>query len=71
MREDGRFAWRKALGLGVGRSEWLDAPVVAFLVEHSGRGPVLIDTGLHPSVAVDPKESFGLAGVRGLQGTSR
>ena len=34
-------------------------PVPAFLVEHPGAGPMLIDTGLHPSVAVDPKQNFG------------
>jgi glyoxylase-like metal-dependent hydrolase (beta-lactamase superfamily II) len=34
-------------------------PVPAFLVEHPGTGPMLIDTGLHPSVAVDPKQNFG------------
>ena len=34
-------------------------PVPAFLVEHPGVGPMLIDTGLHPSVAVDPKQNFG------------
>jgi len=52
-------------GLGVGRSrrDWTWLPVPAFLVEHPGAGPVLVDTGLHPSVAVDPRESFGpLAG---------
>ena len=67
IREEGRFAWRKALGMGVGRSDWLDAPVGAFLVEHPDAGPVLIDTGLHPSVAVDPKENLGLAGVVGFK----
>jgi glyoxylase-like metal-dependent hydrolase (beta-lactamase superfamily II) len=41
------------------RSDWVWIPVPAFLVEHPGAGPVLIDTGLHPSVAVDPGENFG------------
>jgi glyoxylase-like metal-dependent hydrolase (beta-lactamase superfamily II) len=59
LREEGRFAWRKALGLGVPRSEWVDVPVQAFLVEHPGAGRMLVDTGFHPSVAVDPKESLG------------
>ena len=31
----------------------------AFLVEHPGVGPILIDTGFHPSVAVDPKQNLG------------
>ena len=41
-----------------GRST-IDIPVRAFLVEHPGAGPMLIDTGLHPSVAVDPKQNLG------------
>jgi N-acyl homoserine lactone hydrolase len=56
------MAWRKAAGFGVPRSEWLEGPVVAFLVEHPGAGLALIDTGLHPSVAVDPKKNMGLGG---------
>jgi N-acyl homoserine lactone hydrolase len=59
LRQDGRLPWRRALGLGVPRSEWLELPVPAFLVEHPGAGPVLIDTGFHPSVAVDPKKNLG------------
>jgi N-acyl homoserine lactone hydrolase len=61
LREEGRLAWRRALGLGVPSEEWLEAPVVAFLVEHPTAGPMLIDTGLHPSVAVDPRENMGRA----------
>lgn len=34
-------------------------PVPCFLVRHPGAGPILIDTGLHPSVATDPKHNFG------------
>ena len=49
----------RALGLGVDSSAFLRAPVPAFLVEHPGVGPVMIDTGLHPSVGVDPKQNFG------------
>jgi N-acyl homoserine lactone hydrolase len=59
LREPGRLAWRRALGLGVPREEWIDVPVPAFLVEHPGVGPILIDTGLHPSVAAKPSASFG------------
>jgi N-acyl homoserine lactone hydrolase len=59
LREQGRFAWRRAFGLGVKREEWLSVPVPAFLVEHPGAGPILIDTGLHPSVAVKPQANLG------------
>ena len=58
-REEGRLAGLHAMGLGVDRSTFMRIPVPVFLVEHPGVGPMLIDTGLHPSVAVDPKQSFG------------
>jgi N-acyl homoserine lactone hydrolase len=47
---------RKAFG---SRAGWLKLPIVAFLVEHPGVGPMIIDTGFHPSVAVDPKQNLG------------
>jgi N-acyl homoserine lactone hydrolase len=59
LREEGRLAWRHALGLGVRRSDWLEVPVPAFLVEHPGVGPILIDTGFHPSVAAAPRANLG------------
>jgi N-acyl homoserine lactone hydrolase len=70
LRESGRLAWRRALGLGVGKDAWMPIPIQAFLVEHPGAGLVLIDAGLHPSVAVKPRESFGrvtLLAFRDLQ----
>jgi N-acyl homoserine lactone hydrolase len=36
---------------------------VAFLVEHPGAGRLLVDTGFHPAVAVDPKQGLGRTGV--------
>jgi glyoxylase-like metal-dependent hydrolase (beta-lactamase superfamily II) len=41
------------------REGWIAVPIVAFLVEHPGVGRILIDTGFHPSVAVDPKQNLG------------
>jgi N-acyl homoserine lactone hydrolase len=41
------------------RDQWTRVPIVAFLVEHPGVGPILVDTGFHPSVAVDPKQNLG------------
>lgn len=41
------------------RKEQIKLPIVAFLVEHPGVGPIIIDTGFHPSVAVDPKQNLG------------
>jgi glyoxylase-like metal-dependent hydrolase (beta-lactamase superfamily II) len=74
LREQGRMAWRKAMGFGVPKDDWLKVPVPAFLVEHPGAGPVLIDTGFHPSVAVNPKENLGrlaLVVFKGLEMDSR
>ena len=39
-------------------------PVPAFLVEHPGAGPILIDTGFQPSVAVDPGQAYGASARR-------
>jgi N-acyl homoserine lactone hydrolase len=60
-REEGRLAGLRALGIG---SESVDVPYVAFLVEHPGAGLILIDTGFHPSVAVDPKQNLGRLNAR-------
>jgi glyoxylase-like metal-dependent hydrolase (beta-lactamase superfamily II) len=68
LREEGRLAWRKALGLGVPRDQWLEIPVPAFLVHHPGAGPLLVDTGFHASVAVDPKASLGRLGALAFKG---
>ena len=45
LREEGRMAWRQAFGSG--SEDWLDGAGPAFLVEHPGAGPILIDTGFH------------------------
>jgi N-acyl homoserine lactone hydrolase len=60
-REEGRLAPLRAFGVG---SETIDVPYQAFLVEHASAGRILIDTGFHPSVAVDPKENLGRFGAR-------
>lgn len=39
-------------------------PVPAFLVRHPSAGTILVDTGLHPSVATDGRENFGAASSR-------
>lgn len=62
-REDGRFSTLKALGLGARSDDYVDTPIGWFLVEHPRAGNVLVDTGLHPSVAVDPRASFGRLGA--------
>jgi N-acyl homoserine lactone hydrolase len=66
LREPGRLSSLKALGIGVSGSEYLEVPVVAFYVEHPEAGGFLIDTGFHPSVADDPKQSLGGLNARAL-----
>lgn len=61
-REEGRLAPLKAIGVRVPRDQWDEIPIVAFLVEHPSAGPVLIDTGFHPAVAVEPGQAMGRFG---------
>ncbi|MEA2458794.1 MAG: N-acyl homoserine lactone hydrolase [Thermoleophilaceae bacterium] len=58
-REEGRLAQAHAFGFGVPKGDRIEIPIVSFLVEHPGAGAVLIDTGLHQSCAVDPKQNLG------------
>jgi len=39
-------------------------PCPAFLLRHPSAGAILVDTGLHPSVATDGRENFGRMGAR-------
>jgi N-acyl homoserine lactone hydrolase len=62
-RPQGRFLRERVYMNLIGpRKRWLWLPVPAFLVEHPGVGPVLIDTGLHPSCATDVAGNMGRAG---------
>jgi N-acyl homoserine lactone hydrolase len=62
-RPSGRLAKPKiAAQLLRGRGGWDWLPVPAFLVEHPSAGPILIDTGLHPSCASDVGGNMGRAG---------
>ena len=51
----------KALFLGSAPNP---VPVPAFLVRHPSAGAILVDTGLHPSIATDGRENFGGIGNR-------
>jgi N-acyl homoserine lactone hydrolase len=59
LRSEGRLAARRAFGIGVAKKDMLEVPVPAFLVEHPSAGLILIDTGFHPSVAVNPRQNLG------------
>src|SRR5919204_1160436 len=39
-------------------------PCPTFLIRHPGAGPVMVDTGLHPSIASDPRQNFGRSALR-------
>jgi glyoxylase-like metal-dependent hydrolase (beta-lactamase superfamily II) len=42
----------------------MKVPCPAFLIRHPSAGAILVDTGLHPSIASDPKENFGSLAAR-------
>jgi N-acyl homoserine lactone hydrolase len=48
----------RAVGIGSSPDSWEARPVPAFLVRHPSLGNILIDTGLHPSVVRNPRDSF-------------
>jgi glyoxylase-like metal-dependent hydrolase (beta-lactamase superfamily II) len=39
-------------------------PCPTFLIRHPGAGAILVDTGLHPSIATDGRENYGALGNR-------
>ena len=42
----------------------MKVPCPAFLIRHPSAGAILVDTGLHPSIATDGEENFGRLGAR-------
>ncbi len=57
------------LQLKLARALWTGEPQTtvpcpAYLVRHPSAGAILVDTGLHPSVATDSRENFGRLGKR-------
>lgn len=60
----GRFLTVKLLrALLTGKPEMV-VPCPAFLIRHPSAGAILVDTGLHPSVATDGGENFGRLAAR-------
>lgn len=39
-------------------------PCPTFLIRHPSAGAILVDTGLHPSIATDARQNFGALGTR-------
>jgi glyoxylase-like metal-dependent hydrolase (beta-lactamase superfamily II) len=63
-RPGGRFETLKVLrALLTGEPETI-VPVPTFLIRHPSAGAILVDTGLHPSIATDGHENFGRLGAR-------
>lgn len=60
----GRFLTLKLLKALLGSAPANVVPVPAFLIRHPSAGAILVDTGLHPSIATDGKENFGELGNR-------
>ena len=55
----GPLARLRALGVGSSPDSWVVVPVPAYLIHHPGIGPILVDTGLHASVASNPRDNLG------------
>jgi N-acyl homoserine lactone hydrolase len=62
-RPGGPLAFLRGMGAFTPRSKWFWAPIPAFLIEHPGVGAMLVDTGLHPTVADDPASNLGRRGA--------
>lgn len=63
-RPSGPLPLAMARVLGSRRSGWTFTPIPAFLIDHPTAGSVLVDTGLHASVATDPRDNLGALGAR-------
>jgi N-acyl homoserine lactone hydrolase len=55
----GRFLTLKLLRALLSGEPAMTVPVPAFLIRHPSAGAILVDTGLHPSIATDGDENFG------------
>jgi glyoxylase-like metal-dependent hydrolase (beta-lactamase superfamily II) len=63
-RPGGRFETLKLVRALLTGQPAATVPVPAFLIRHPSAGAILVDTGLHPSIATDGKENFGGLGAR-------
>ncbi|MGC1852991.1 MAG: N-acyl homoserine lactonase family protein [Solirubrobacterales bacterium] len=63
-RPGGRFETLKLLRALITGQPAMTVPCPAFLIRHPSAGAILVDTGLHPSVATDGRENFGRMGAR-------
>jgi glyoxylase-like metal-dependent hydrolase (beta-lactamase superfamily II) len=63
-RPGGRFETLKLVRALLTGQPAATVPCPAFLIRHPSAGAILVDTGLHPSIATDGKENFGGLGAR-------
>jgi N-acyl homoserine lactone hydrolase len=63
-RPGGRLETLKLLRALLSGNPAATVPCPAYLIRHPSAGAILVDTGLHPSIATDGKENFGGLGVR-------
>jgi N-acyl homoserine lactone hydrolase len=63
-RPGGRFETLKLLRALFTGEPAMTVPCPTFLIRHPSAGAILVDTGLHPSVATDGRENFGALGTR-------
>jgi len=55
----GRFLTLKVARALLTGKPAMTVPCPAFLIRHPSAGAILVDTGLHPSLASDPRQNFG------------
>ncbi|MDX6627204.1 MAG: N-acyl homoserine lactone hydrolase [Solirubrobacterales bacterium] len=60
----GRFLTLKLLRTLLSGKPKNVCPIPAFLIRHPSAGAILVDTGLHPSIATDGKENWGATSNR-------
>jgi glyoxylase-like metal-dependent hydrolase (beta-lactamase superfamily II) len=60
----GRFVKLKYMRTMLTGKPPLTIPIPAFLIRHPSAGAILVDTGLHPSIATDGHENFGKLATR-------
>ncbi len=60
----GRFLTPRLLRVMMTGKPPYEIPIPAFLIRHPSAGAILVDTGLHPSIASDPQQNLGSAAAR-------
>jgi N-acyl homoserine lactone hydrolase len=64
VRPGGRMLTAKLLRALLTGQDEISVPCPVFLIRHPSAGAILVDTGLHPSIATDGRENFGSLGTR-------